>query len=58
MAGFGLGDIVPGTAIIDENGEIIARIRGEGRDENVRGAVNWLLGGRSGPAPAAMAKRY
>jgi thiol-disulfide isomerase/thioredoxin len=58
MAGFGLGDIVPGTAILDERGEIIARIMGEAREEDVRGAVDWLLNGRSGPAPAAIVKRY
>lgn len=58
MAGFGLGDIVPGTVIVDEQGEIIARIMGEARDEDVRSAVDWLLNGRSGPAPAAMTKRY
>jgi thiol-disulfide isomerase/thioredoxin len=58
MADFGLGDIVPGTVIVDERGEIVARIMGEARDEDVRSAVDWLLNGRSGPAPAAMTKRY
>ncbi len=58
LAGFGLGDIVPGTAILDEHGEIIARIMGEARDEDVQSAVDWLLGGRSGPAPSAITKRY
>jgi thiol-disulfide isomerase/thioredoxin len=58
LASFGLGDIVPGTAILDEQGEIIARIMGEARDEDVRNVVDWLLGGRTGPAPAALTKRY
>jgi thiol-disulfide isomerase/thioredoxin len=58
MAAFGMGDIVPGTVIVDEQGEIIARIMGEARDEDVRGPVDWLLNGRPGPAPAAMTKRY
>jgi thiol-disulfide isomerase/thioredoxin len=58
MAGFGLGNIVPGTVIVDEQGEIIARVMGEARDEDVRNAVDWLLNGRTGPAPAAMTKRY
>jgi len=58
MAGFGLGDIVPGTVVLDEQGEIVARIMGEARNEDVRSAVDWLLNGRSGPAPAAMTKRY
>jgi thiol-disulfide isomerase/thioredoxin len=58
MDRFGLGNIVPGTAILDQNGEVIARIMGEARDEDVRTAVDWLLAGRSGPAPPAMTKRY
>src|SRR5215470_689194 len=58
LGSFGLGDIVPGTAILDEQGEIIARIMGEAHDDDVRGAVDWLLSDRSGPAPAALTKRY
>lgn len=58
LSGFGLGDIVPGTAILDERGEIIARIMGEAREDDVRSAVDWLLSDRSGPAPAAVTKRY
>ncbi|HWE85366.1 MAG TPA: TlpA disulfide reductase family protein [Terracidiphilus sp.] len=58
MARFGLGDIVPGTVILDGEGEVIARIMGEAREEDVRGAVDWLLGGKAGPAPPAMTKRY
>lgn len=44
MAGSRLGDMVPGPAIIDEHGEIIAHITGEARDEDGRRAVDWLLG--------------
>ncbi len=58
LASFGLGEIVPGTAILDERGEIIARIMGEAHDDDVRTAVDWLLSDRSGPAPAAVTKRY
>jgi len=58
MDRFGLGDIVPGTVVLDENGEIVARVMGEAREEDVKGAVDWLLGGRVGPAPAAITKRY
>jgi thiol-disulfide isomerase/thioredoxin len=58
LGSFGLGDIVPGTAILDERGEIIARIMGEARDEDVRTAVDWLLSDRLGPVPAAVTKRY
>lgn len=55
---FGLGDIVPGTIILDDQGEAVSRIKGEAREEDVRGPVEWLLRGRAGTAPAAMVKRY
>jgi len=58
MDRFGLGNIVPGTVILDEQGEMVSRIMGEAREEDVRGAVDWLLGGRSGTAPPAITKRY
>ncbi|WP_051978409.1 TlpA family protein disulfide reductase [Edaphobacter aggregans] len=53
-----LGDIVPGTLILDDQGEIITRIMGEARDEDVRTAVDWLLNERKGPAPESLIKRY
>lgn len=58
MDRFGLGNIVPGTAILDQQGEIVARIMGEAREPDVRSAVDWLLAGKTGPAPASMTKRY
>jgi thiol-disulfide isomerase/thioredoxin len=58
LSRFGLGDIVPGTIVLDEQGEVISRIRGEAREEDVLGPVDWLLHGRTGTAPAAMVKRY
>jgi thiol-disulfide isomerase/thioredoxin len=58
MARFGLGEIVPGTVIVDESGEIVTRVMGEAREEDVTGAVDWVLGGKVGTVPAAMVKRY
>lgn len=58
LARFGLGDIVPGTVIVDADGEIIGRIMGEARDEDIQQRLDWLLGGKQGPAPEAMTKRY
>jgi len=55
---FGLGNIVPGTIILDENGYAISRIMGEARQNDIRSAVDWLLGQRKGPAPALMLRRY
>jgi thiol-disulfide isomerase/thioredoxin len=58
LGSFGLGDIVPGTIVLDENGEAVARVMGEAREDDVRKPVDWLLGGRKGDAPVALAKRY
>jgi thiol-disulfide isomerase/thioredoxin len=55
---FGLGEIVPGTLILDENGEPVARVMGEAREDDVRVPVDWLLGGKTGAAPPPMTKRY
>ncbi|MEO8737801.1 MAG: TlpA disulfide reductase family protein, partial [Edaphobacter sp.] len=38
---FGLGDIVPGTLILDEQGQVITRIMGEAKDEDVRSRLDW-----------------
>ncbi len=58
LDGFGLGNIVPGTVVLDEKGDAIARVMGEAKEADVRGPVDWLLGGRNGAAPAAVTKRY
>jgi thiol-disulfide isomerase/thioredoxin len=55
---FGLGDIVPATLILDEQGQVITRIMGEAKDEDVRSRLDWLLNGRQGPAPEQKLKRY
>jgi thiol-disulfide isomerase/thioredoxin len=58
LGGFGLGDIVPGTIVLDENGEAVARVMGEAKEDDVRKPVDWLLGGKHGDAPVALQKRY
>lgn len=58
MDGFGLGDVVPGTAILDQEGNILARIMGEARESDIRAAVDWLLKGKAGAAPKRLIKRY
>ncbi|MFZ0746483.1 MAG: TlpA disulfide reductase family protein [Terracidiphilus sp.] len=55
---FGLGTIVPGTAVLDDQGEIVARITGEAKEADVRGPVDWLRAGKVGPPPPALTKRY
>ena len=58
LARFGLGDIVPGTVVLDPQGELVGRIMGEAQDEDVRSRVDWLLNDRKGTAPDPVAKRY
>jgi thiol-disulfide isomerase/thioredoxin len=53
-----LGNVLPATVIVDEQGEIIARILGEAHEEDVKAPVEWLLNDRSGTAPVAIVKRY
>lgn len=53
-----LGNVLPATVILDEQGEIIARIQGQAHEEDVRAPIDWLLGGKTGPAPAPVTKRY
>ena len=55
---FGLGDIVPGTIILDQQGAIITRIMGEAQDADVQTRLDWLLNGRQGAAPEEKLKRY
>jgi thiol-disulfide isomerase/thioredoxin len=55
---FGLSNVVPGTMVIDEKGQVIARVMGEARDEDLRTPLDWLLQGRAGPAPPPLLKRY
>jgi thiol-disulfide isomerase/thioredoxin len=54
----GLGNIAPGTVIIDQQGEIVGRIMGEAREEDVKARVDWLLHGREGVPPEPLTKRY
>ncbi len=58
LARIGLGNELPATVILDGQGEIIARIQGQARAEDVKGPLDWLLGGKAGPAPAALTRRY
>lgn len=55
---FGLGEVLPGTVVIDRDGSIVTHIMGEAKEEDIRSAVDWLLSGRSGAAPANVVKRY
>ncbi len=58
MADFGLGDIVPGTVIINEQGEAVTRISGEAQEADVVSRVDWLLKGRPEPPPEPLLNRH
>ena len=58
MESFGLGDIVPGTVVIDSEGNIVTRVMGEAKNEDIVTAIKWLIGGRSGNPPPSLVKRY
>ncbi|MBS1803749.1 MAG: TlpA family protein disulfide reductase [Acidobacteria bacterium] len=58
LGSFGLGNIVPGTIILDETGQPVARVMGEAREDDVRKPVDWLLNGRKREPPQSLTKRY
>jgi thiol-disulfide isomerase/thioredoxin len=58
MERLGLGDVIPATLIVDQKGDVVARIMGEATDEDLRARLDWLLGGEQGAAPASVLKRY
>ena len=53
-----LGNELPATLILDEQGEIVARVLGQAHQEDIEQPLKWLLDGKNGPAPAAVTKRY
>ncbi len=54
----GLGEIVPGTIVLDKDGEPVGRIMGEARDADITGYIEWLQHDRQGPPPPKLIKRY
>jgi thiol-disulfide isomerase/thioredoxin len=53
----GLGDELPATLILDEQGEVVSRVLGQAREQDVKAPLEWLLGNKTGPAPQAVVKR-
>jgi thiol-disulfide isomerase/thioredoxin len=54
----GLGNELPASIILDENGEVISRVLGEAREQDIRAPLDWLLNGRTGVAPPAVTKHF
>ena len=51
-----LGNALPATLVLDQDGNAIGRIEGEAREADITAYLDWLLGGRPGPAPAPLVK--
>lgn len=47
----GMGEAVPATAFLNEEGVIFARVQGEVRREELEERLDWVTGDRSRPAP-------
>lgn len=51
-----LGQLVPATLILDENGAVVGKIEGEARDKDIRSRLDWVLNGRKGKQPKIVQK--
>ena len=51
LAKLGMGEAVPATAFLDQEGHILARVLGQMRKEEMKERLDWLTGDRTGPAP-------
>jgi thiol-disulfide isomerase/thioredoxin len=54
LSKLGMGEGLPGTAFIAEDGRIVARVLGEIRQEEIKERLEWLTQGRGTPAPQAL----
>jgi thiol-disulfide isomerase/thioredoxin len=52
----GMGQAVPSTAFLDQQGHVVFRVTGPIRAEELRERLDWLTGSRSGPPPAGLVK--
>jgi thiol-disulfide isomerase/thioredoxin len=50
----GMGEAVPATAFLDEEGNIFARVQGEIKKAELLERLTWATGDRKGPAPKAL----
>jgi thiol-disulfide isomerase/thioredoxin len=46
-----MGQALPATAFLDTEGRVVARVFGQISKDEVIERLDWLLGGRTGPAP-------
>jgi thiol-disulfide isomerase/thioredoxin len=53
-----LGSELPATLILDDKGEVVVRILGQAKEEDLRRPLDWLLRGRSGTVPVPVVRHY
>jgi thiol-disulfide isomerase/thioredoxin len=53
LARLKLGNAAPDTVFLDEQGQIVSKIRGQMRPEELEERLAWLTSDRKGPAPQA-----
>jgi thiol-disulfide isomerase/thioredoxin len=56
LSKLGLGEAVPATAFVDQDGHISSRILGQLRQEDLTARLDWLTGDRTGTPPEAVVK--
>jgi cytochrome c biogenesis protein CcmG/thiol:disulfide interchange protein DsbE len=56
LAKLGLGEAVPATAFVDQDGHISSRILGQLRQEDLKERLDWLTGDKTGTPPEAVVK--
>jgi thiol-disulfide isomerase/thioredoxin len=54
----GLGKIIPATLILGRDGDIVSRLLGEARHDEVTARLDWILSGESGEPPAPVVTHY
>jgi thiol-disulfide isomerase/thioredoxin len=52
----GMGDAVPDTAFLDQEGIIFARVQGETTRAEIDERLAWITSNRTGPAPSALVR--
>lgn len=53
-----LGNVLPATMILDADGQVLFRIEGQAREEDITTPLEWLLHSQSSPSPKGVVKRY
>ena len=56
LAHLGMGEAVPDTAFLNEDGVIFARVQGEIKQAELEERLEWITGDRSRPAPKALVR--